>query len=82
MLLVHRLFLVASSGGYSSCGVCASLCNGFTCCRPQALQHPGTTVEHVASVVVALLNFSVFLPLDLNVQFTFISQVFVRFMVN
>ena len=36
-IAVHGLSLVAVSGGYSSCGVRASHCSGFSCCRAQAL---------------------------------------------
>ena len=41
-----RFPLVVASGGYSSCGVRASHCSGFSCCRARALGMQ-------ASVVVA-----------------------------
>ena len=41
---VHRLSLVTVSGGYSSCGVRASYCTCFSCCRTQALELSGSVV--------------------------------------
>ena len=36
-----KLFLVAASGGYSSCGAWASLCSGFSSCGTWALGYVG-----------------------------------------
>ena len=41
---VHRLSPVTVSGVYSSCGVSASHCTGFSCCRAQALELSGSVV--------------------------------------
>ena len=62
------------------CGLLTAMASLVADHRLSSIQ--ASRVECVASVVVALLNFSIFLPLDLNVQFTFISLVFVHFTVN
>ena len=41
-----RLPLVVASGGCSSCGVRASHCSGFSCCRARALGHHGLWRGH------------------------------------